>query len=648
MASGGPSRGRAASVLWALAFVACALSTSPALAQNDTSQPPVTEPAPQPDTAAPQDTAPQDTQRSNRRAQDDDDQAPIGSSAAGRVPVEGIPANLSDPLKKLQREEPVPETLFEARRQAERAASVTATLLESEGYYQAEVEPFANGQDVFSRGVRVTPGPLFIYASAAIAYLDAEPDATTRAELESLLVPITAGLPARAQPVIETGDALVARLRVAGYPDAKADPVDALADARTGSIELEFRLRPGLRASFGSLALNGLKATNPEFIERLRPWKDGERVTPARMDEFRSRLVETGLFATTAVSLGDAPAPGADGLLPRDVVVEVTERERQTIAIGASASTSDGVGLDAQWQLRNFSGWGDSITVSGQLATLERRIGTTYRIPHIGKYGRTLSLSGEIEDFETDAFDQTGANVSATLEERLSPRVRASLGVEAGFASILDAQGIATNTGRRDVYIVSGAGTAEYIGVRDILDPVNGIRARVAIEPGITWGDTNIVFAKVSGEAAAYYDFGTKDFVGAVRGRIGTIAGPNGAPPDRLFFAGGGGSVRGYEYQAISPRDGVTNLPIGGRSLIEMSAEMRYRATDTLGYVAFLDAGAAGSNVEPPIDAMRFGAGVGLRYYTAFGPLRADIAVPLNKQAGDADFQVYISIGQAF
>ena len=624
MASGGPSRGRAASVLWALVAGACALFAAPASAQNETPQPP----------------APQ--------VQDDVAQTPIGSSAAGRVPVEGVPAGLSDALKRLQREEPVPETLFEARRQAERAASVVATLLESEGYYQAEVEPFANGQSVFSRGVRVTPGPLFIYASAAIAYLDAEPDATTRAELETLLAPITAGLPARAQPVIETGDALVARLRVAGYPDAKADPVDALADAKAGSIELEFRLRPGLRSSFGQLALNGLKVTNPDFIERLRPWKDGERVTPARMDEFRGRLVETGLFATTAVRLGDASATGADGLAPRDVVVEVTERERQTIAIGASASTSDGVGLDAQWQLRNFSGWGDSITVTGQLATLERRIGTTYRIPHISKYGRTLSLNGEIEDFETDAFDQTGANVSATLEERLSPRVRASLGVEAGFASILDAQSRIDGVGRRDVYIVSGTGTAEYVGVRDILDPANGLRARVAIEPGVTWGDTNIAFAKISGEAAAYYDFGTKDFVGAVRGRLGTIAGPNGAPPDRLFFAGGGGSVRGYEFQAISPRDAVTNLPIGGRSLVEMSAEVRYRATDTLGYVAFLDAGAAGSNVEPPIDSMKLGAGVGLRYYTAFGPLRADIAVPLNKDTGDADFQVYISIGQAF
>ena len=105
--------------------------------------------------------------------------------------------------------------------------------------------------------------------------------------------------------------------------------------------------------------------------------------------------------------------------------------------------------------------------------------------------------------------------------------------------------------------------------------------------------------------------------------------------------------MRGYEYQSISPRDSAGEL-VGGRSLFEMSAEVRYRASDTLGYVAFLDGGAAGSNTEPPLDTLSYGAGVGLRYYTAFGPLRADIAVPLNKKEGDADFQVYISIGQAF
>ena len=75
----------------------------------------------------------------------------------------------------------------------------------------------------------------------------------------------------------------------------------------------------------------------------------------------------------------------------------------------------------------------------------------------------------------------------------------------------------------------------------------------------------------------------------------------------------------------------------GGSSLVEMSAELRYRATNRLGYVVFVDAGAAADDVEPPIDEMRAGAGIGVRYYAGFGPLRADIAVPLNKREGDAD-----------
>jgi translocation and assembly module TamA len=571
-----------------------------------------------------------------------------GNGDAGRVPIEGVPTALQDDLKQLQRDEPAPSSLFEARRQAERAAQVVATFLESQGYYQAEVEPFAEGVDTFTRGVTVTPGPLFTYASAKIDYLENPPDDTTRIELESLLAILDPGIPARAQPVIETGDGLIARLRNAGYPDAKQDPVDALADAETSTVELTFKVRSGLRASFGKLSVSGLVMTNEKFIENLKPWKPGELVTPAKLDEFRSRLAQTGLFSTAAARLSTDGEPAANGQAPRDVVVEVKERERRTIALGASASTSDGVGVDGKWELRNYSGWGDSLAITGQIATLQRSIGATYTLPHIGKYGRILTVGTEAEDIETDAYDQTGANISASLEEQITPRVRAALGVKAGYAHIIEEADADTETGgRRDLIILSGSASAEYIGVRDILEPLNGVRARAAIEPGLTAGDTNIVFARLSGEASIYSDFGTEgDFVGALRGRLGTIVGPNGAPPEMSFFAGGGGSVRGYEYQSLSPRK--NDILTGGRSLVEMSAEVRYRATDTLGYVAFLDAGAAGDNVEPPIDSMSFGAGVGVRYYTGFGPLRADIAVPLNKKDGDADFQIYISIGQAF
>lgn len=572
-------------------------------------------------------------------------------SGAGRLPVEGAPASLNDDLRRLLRNEPEPTSLFEARRQADRAADTVARLMESEGYYAAKVEAWAEGVDVFTRGVRVDHGPLFIYASREIDYIGPAPDTGTQAELDAVLAPIEMGVPARAQPVITIGDTLVARLRAAGYPDARAEPVDALADGREQTVELTFRLQPGLRYAFGDVQVSGLERTRPEFIETLKPWRPGERYSTAKMDEFRSRLAESGIFGATAVRLEteEEMQPQTDASLPaRDVVVEVTERARRTIALGASASTSEGAGLDAEWQLRNITGRGDTLALNARGATIEQRIGTTYTRPHIGRYGRTARLGAEVENYETDAFDLTGVKASASLDQHITQRVRASVGLEASYATVT-ANALRTATPvETEFVVVSGSATAEYIGVRDILDPQDGVRGRVAIEPGVNFGDLDGVYTRLSIEASAYTNIGGNErLTAAVRGRVGTIIQPESAPPTKLFYAGGGGSVRGYEYQSLTPRN-LAGDPVGGSSLVETSAELRWRQSTSLGYVAFIDAGAAGRSGDPPFDEMRAGVGFGVRYYAGFGPLRADIAVPLDKRDGDADFQIYLSIGQAF
>jgi translocation and assembly module TamA len=307
---------------------------------------------------------------------------------AGRVPVEGVPAAFNDELRRLLRDEPLPESLFEARRQAERAAAIVARLLESEGYYQAEVESWAEGVDTFTRGVRASTGPLFIYTTSRIDYLGGRPDEQTINELQRLLAPLDPGIPARAQPIIETGDALLARIRAAGYPDAIAQPVDALADARENTVEIAFQLQPGRRASFGDVSYTGLGRTRLDFLEKLKPWKPGERYTPEKLDEFRGRLAETGLFDSAAARLAPTGEPDADGLMSRDVLVDIRERDRHTITLGATASTSDGSGVEGGWERRNLTGRGDSLTVDAQVATLQRRLETTWRRPHIGRYGR--------------------------------------------------------------------------------------------------------------------------------------------------------------------------------------------------------------------------------------------------------------------
>ena len=558
------------------------------------------------------------------------------------VPVEGVPSSLRDDLDGLLEQEEAPDSLFAARRQAQRAADTIARLLESEGYFAAEVDPWAEGVEQFSRGVDVEIGPLFVIGDTAIAYSGDAPDEATRNAIEEWLGLLPIGVPARAQPILDVSDEMLRTLENSGYADAAIEPVDAVADGTQHTLDLTFRINAGPRITYDDLDIAGLDRTRRDFIHNLRPWRAGDPVSQEQLDEFRTRLSSTGLFSRATVALEEAPQETS-----RDVVVTLTEGPRRTIALGGSASTSEGLGADAEWETRNVTGRADSITVAARAATLERRLRLSYDRPHVGQYDRNLELAAELEDFETDAFDQTGASLSARLDQQLTRRVRGEIGVEFAYASIEDARTRALSLDRRELYLLAVPVAAEYTGVRDILDPVNGVRARLFVEPGVTYGDDTIGFTRIVGEASAYRELGSNKLVGAVRGRVGTIVGPAGLPPDRLFYAGGGGSVRGYEYQSLSPRDANGEI-IGGRSLVEASAELRYRSSDTLGYVAFVDAGAASESGEPSFDNTKAGAGLGVRYYAGFGPLRADIAVPLDKGPGDADFQIYISIGQAF
>ena len=120
-------------------------------------------------------------------------------------------------------------------------------------------------------------------------------------------------------------------------------------------------------------------------------------------------------------------------------------------------------------------------------------------------------------------------------------------------------------------------------------------------------------------------------------------------PANILFFAGGGGSVRGYPYRTLGPL-GPFDLPIGGRSLLEASVEARIKVTDTIGVVPFFDAGTAFAGSLPNFNERIFkAAGIGLRYYTGIGPIRVDLAFPLDRIKGNQPpVALYVSLGQAF
>ena len=108
--------------------------------------------------------------------------------------------------------------------------------------------------------------------------------------------------------------------------------------------------------------------------------------------------------------------------------------------------------------------------------------------------------------------------------------------------------------------------------------------------------------------------------------------------------------MRGYEYRGIGPNSSEGD-PTGGRSLVELSAEARIRTGllgGALGVVPFVDAGTVGEDPQPSFDEIKVGVGVGVRYYTSFGPVRLDVALPLNRGPGDPDIGVYVALGHTF
>jgi translocation and assembly module TamA len=118
-------------------------------------------------------------------------------------------------------------------------------------------------------------------------------------------------------------------------------------------------------------------------------------------------------------------------------------------------------------------------------------------------------------------------------------------------------------------------------------------------------------------------------------------------PAHRRFYSGGGGSVRGYSYQGVGPRDPNGNLT-GGRSLLEASIELRFQVTEKLGLVPFVDAGSVSTGTVPGFSDVRIGAGIGVRYLTPVGPLRVDVGFPLDRRPGENTIGVYAGVGQAF
>nr|WP_256476256.1 BamA/TamA family outer membrane protein [Siccirubricoccus soli] len=360
-----------------------------------------------------------------------------------------------------------------------------------------------------------------------------------------------------------------------------------------------------------------------------------------------------GVFSAVRAEPGEALAP--DGTLP--VTFAVTERARHAIGFGAAYETNYGPSARIYWEHRNLFGGAERLRLEAEVARLGEaggldrstyRVSAAYRDPAmlsawLGPDWSLLANAALLRE-RLEAYDRDAITASVLAERKISERLSANLGPVMDFGSI------GPPDGKLTPYQIAGIQFgARYDGTDSLLDPSRGWRVTGTLTPSWSFRDS-AAFAPLKLVASTYLDVaGDKRSIIAVRGAIGSLMGARQGevPRHQRYYAGGGGSVRGFDYQSIGPRD-ERNKPSGGGSLLEASLELRQRIWGDIGGVAFVDAGTVGDSSAPDFSSLRVGAGLGLRYYTAIGPIRADFALPVIRQPGSSGYGIYVGIGQAF
>ncbi|MDQ0317863.1 translocation and assembly module TamA [Pararhizobium capsulatum DSM 1112] len=520
--------------------------------------------------------------------------------------------------------------------------------------YGGVISITVNGQDidslppdpVFPAGapvpvaISVTPGPVFTIGKVTL-----EGDASGKNPADYDLV---AGAQANSTLIIKAGEQVVEDLKEEGRPLAKLTNRAAVADHKTNTVDVDIAAEGGPVAPFGTVTVTGTKTVDPQFVARYSRLDTGRRYSPEEIRKANERLRALGVFASITIKEPTALAP--DGSLP--LTIEVSEGKHRYFGGGVQYSTTDGFGVQGYWGHRNLFGQAESLKFEGSvnrigendISSLDYNAGLIFAKPGAFGPASTFNASLKASLLDPDAYKATIFTGAAGVTYELSDTDTISGGGELSWANVDDAFG-------KNEYLTAAL-PFEYVrDTRDNkLNPTEGYRGSINAKPSYEI-DGQTFFSSFEGSIAGYYGLGEENgFVLAGRLNAGVIVGGDGLvdiPANRRFYLGGGGTVRGYSYQEISPRNDDDEL-LGGRSYVNATIEARIGITDTIGLVPFVDVGTVSAKTAPDFSDIKAGAGVGLRYLTPFGPIRLDVAVPLNPYPGGTSYGIYAGIGQSF
>lgn len=521
------------------------------------------------------------------------------------------------------------------------------------GYYSGVIHVYLDGREAATIApldapakiahveVVVEPGPPFRLGDARVHPLP------SKAQLPDAFAP---GQPALSGVVQEAVAVGIDAWRDEGHAKAKVARQNVIADHRNAVLSADVTLDPGPRLRFGPLTVTGNERMRTERILAITGLPQGRIYSPEEVEKAKDRLRRAGVFRSVTLEEGETIT--APDLLPFHL--SVVEEKRRRYSFGAELASPDGATLTAGWLHRNLFGGAERLSVEGEITNIAAKdSGTDYTLgvslsrPATFTPDTTLGLGTTISHLDEADYVADLFTVTTQLTHRFSTSLTGTAGFGYEFSSVSDESGD---------YIYRNL--ALPVGLvwdrRDsITDAKTGFYLNAEARPFLGFGITDSGL-RLTMDARGYRSFGERRrFTLAARFQLGAIEGASllGTPRDYLFYSGGGGTVRGQPYQSLGVnvlRSGPDTFRTGGTHFLGASFEGRAKITETIGVVGFVDVGR--------IDAFGFfddvgdwqaGAGLGLRYDTAVGPIRLDVAMPVHGRTGDG-VQIYVGLGQAF
>ncbi|MEO5773463.1 MAG: BamA/TamA family outer membrane protein [Sphingomicrobium sp.] len=524
-------------------------------------------------------------------------------------------------------------------------------ILQSEGWYDARVDTrIDHGDKPSAAPVRamlvVIAGERYNLGTVTITAAPTDPP-----DLIADSLALKPGQPIIADRVQGAEANVAVMLPQHGYPFAEVGQRDVLLDPETHIGDYTLPVTVGPRGRFGAVTTTGKLAFDAQHTALLGRFKRGDLYDSRKVDDLRQALVATGLFSTVAVVPQRTSRLAADGTELITSLVTQQAGPPHTLAASAGYGTGQGLRVEGSWTHANFFPPEGALIGSAVAGTDEQSAAVTFRRSNAAKRDRTFQVTLQALHSNYAAFNAFTGQLSAKLSYDSTPLWQKPFTYAVGaeiLGTVEEAYDFSVGARAKHRYLIGGlSGQVGVDRTDSLLNPTRGFRTTLLVQPEGSLSGSFTPYVRGQLDASVYHPFGNS-FVLAARARIGSSANVDldNLAPSRRFYAGGGGSVRGFGYQQLGPKS-PDGRPIGGLSLIEGAAEARYRFGD-YGIVGFVDVGQVYSKRVPSLSNVRAGVGIGGRFYTNFGPFRLDIATPIARQRGESRFNLYVSIGQAF